>query len=117
VLGLVLSAVGLYGVVSYLVQQRRGELGLRLALGATAGGVRRLVVMQSLRLGGTGVVVGVAGALVSNRALEAMLFEVRAMDPVVLVGVAMLLLGTVTLASWGPARSASRIEPAEAMRG
>jgi ABC-type antimicrobial peptide transport system permease subunit len=113
----VLRAVGLYGVVSYVVQQRRGELGLRLALGATARGVRRLVVMQSLRLGVAGVVIGLVGAMVTNRALEAMLFEVRAMDPVVLVGVALLLLGTVALASWGPARRAARIEPAEAMRG
>jgi len=117
VLGLVLSAVGLYGVVSYVVQQRRGELGLRLALGATAHGVRRLVVMQSLRLGAAGVVIGLVGAMGTNRALEAMLFEVRAMDPVVLVAVAMLLLGTVALASFGPARRAARIEPAEAMRG
>jgi putative ABC transport system permease protein len=116
-LGLVLSAVGLYGVVSYVVQQRRGELGLRLALGATAQGVRRLVVMQSLRLGVAGVVIGLVGAVGTNRALEAMLFEVRAMDPVVLVAVAMLLLGTVALASFGPAQRAARIEPAEAMRG
>ena len=103
VLGLVLSAVGLYGVVSYLVQQRRSELGLRLALGDTAAGVRRLVVLQSLRLGVIGVVIGLVGAMASNRALEAMLFEVRAMDPAVLVGVALLLLGTVTFASLGPA--------------
>jgi hypothetical protein len=116
-LGLVLSAVGLYGVVSYLVQQRRSELGLRLALGDTAGGVRRLVVMQSLRLGLAGVGLGLVGAVVSNKALEAMLFEVRAMDPVVLVAVALLLLGTVALASLGPAGRAARIEPAEAMRG
>ncbi|MBP7551041.1 MAG: FtsX-like permease family protein [Gemmatimonadaceae bacterium] len=117
VLGLVLSAVGLYGVVSYLVQQRRSELGLRLALGDTAAGVRRLVVLQSLRLGVVGVVIGLVGAMASNRALEAMLFEVRAMDPVVLVGVALLLLGTVTFASLGPAGRAARIEPGEAMRG
>jgi ABC-type lipoprotein release transport system permease subunit len=99
------------------VQQRRSELGLRLALGDTAGGVRRLVVMQSLRLGVAGVGLGLLGAVVSNKALEAMLFEVRAMDPVVLVAVALLLLGTVALASLGPAGRAARIEPAEAMRG
>ena len=116
-LGLVLSAVGLYGVVSYVVQQRRGELGLRLALGDTARGVQQLVVMQSLRLGLAGVVLGLAGATATNRALEAMLFDVRAMDPAVLVGVALLLLSTVSLASWGPARRAARIEPVEAMRG
>ena len=115
--GLVLSAVGLYGVVSYLVQQRRSELGLRLALGDTTAGVRRLVVLQSLRLGVVGVVIGLVGAMASNRALEAMLFEVRAMDPLVLVGVALLLLGTVTFASLGPAGRAARIEPGEAMRG
>lgn len=116
VLGLVLSAVGLYGVVSYLVQQRRGELGVRLALGATSRGVLRLVLGQSLVLGLVGVLLGLGGALVTNRALQAMLFDVRAGDPVVLVGVALLLLATVTLASWAPARRASRIEPVEAMR-
>jgi ABC-type lipoprotein release transport system permease subunit len=73
--------------------------------------------MQSLRLGLAGVGLGLVGAVVSNKALEAMLFEVRAMDPVVLVAVALLLLGTVALASLGPAGRAARIEPAEAMRG
>ncbi len=116
-LGLILSAVGLYGVVSYVVQQRRGELGLRLALGATSRGVLGLVVGQSMRLGALGVVLGLAGAAASNRALEAMLFGVRAMDPTVMVGVALVLLGTVALASLWPARRAARIEPVEAMRG
>jgi len=116
-LGLVLSAVGLYGVVSYLVQQRRGELGVRLALGATSRGVLRLVIGQSLRLGLVGVSLGLLGAFATNRALQALLFEVRAGDPVVLLGVAVLLVATVTLASWAPARRASRIEPVEAMRG
>ncbi len=117
VLGLVLSAVGLYGVVSYIVQQRRGELGLRLALGDTPAGVRRLVLGQSMTLGAIGVVLGLAGSVAANRALEAMLYRVRAVDPVVLVGVSVLLLATVTFAGWGPARRATRIEPVEAMRG
>jgi len=102
--------------VSYVVQQRRGELGLRLALGATPQRVRRMVLGQSLALGGAGVAMGLAGAVAANRMLEALLYQVRALDPAVLVGVAVLLLGTMTLASWGPARRATRIEPGEAMR-
>ena len=77
----------------------------------------RLVIGQSLRLGLLGVALGLLGAFATNRALQALLFEVRAGDPVVLLGVAVLLLATVTLASWAPARRASRIEPVEAMRG
>ncbi len=116
-LGLLLSAVGLYGVVSYVVLQRRGEIGLRLALGATPQDVLGLVIGQSVRLGALGVVLGVAGALVTNRALEAMLFGVRAMDPVVLAGVAGVLMATVLAASWAPAVRAARVAPTEAMRG
>lgn len=117
VLGLVLSAVGLYGVVSYVVQLRRSEIGIRLALGSSIGAVLRLVVLDSARLAVLGVAIGIAGAFAVNRTLQAMLYQVRAADPVVLVAVALLLLGIVGLASWGPARRAARIEPVEAMRG
>lgn len=115
-MGLVLSAVGLYGVVSYVVTQRRAEIGIRMALGADSSSVLRLVVLQSLRLAAVGIVIGVVGALAASRALQAMLFEVRATDPTVLAGVAMLLFAIVTLASWGPARRAARIDPSEAMQ-
>lgn len=115
-MGLVLSAVGLYGVVSYVVTQRRAEIGIRMALGADSSSVLRLVVLQSLRLAAVGIVIGVVGALAASRALQAMLFEVRATDPTVLAGVAMFLFAIVTLASWGPARRAARIDPSEAMQ-
>lgn len=115
-MGLVLSAVGLYGVVSYVVAQRRTEIGIRMALGASARAVSRMVVMQSVRLAALGVAIGLAGALATGGALQAMLFEVSANDPVVLAAVALLLMTIVTLASWAPARRAAGIEPVEAMR-
>ena len=116
-MGLLLSAVGLYGVVSYVVAQRRSEIGIRMALGATSHSVSRMVVLQSVRLAALGVVIGLAGALAAGRALQAMLFEVSATDPLVLASVAVLLMAIVTLASWIPAKRAARIEPTEAMRG
>ncbi len=115
-MGLVLSAVGLYGVVSYVVAQRRAEIGIRMALGASARAVSGMVVMQSVRLAVLGVAIGLAGALAAGGALQAMLFEVSANDPVVLSAVAILLMTIVTLASWAPARRAAGIEPVEAMR-
>jgi ABC-type antimicrobial peptide transport system permease subunit len=117
VLALLLSAVGIYGVISYVVAQRRGEIGIRMALGARTGQVRGLVVMQSLSLAAVGVAIGLAGAIVTTRVLGALLFGVSPTDPLVLVGATMLLVVLAALASYAPARRASRVDPVEALRG
>ncbi len=114
---LALSAVGTYGIVSYLVTQRRVEIGIRMALGATVPSVVRMVVLQSLRLGLVGVALGAAASLAGTRAMRSLLFEVQATDPQVLSAVAALLIAVVLTASFVPARRAARIQPVEAMRG
>ena len=116
-LALMLSAVGIYGVISYVVAQRRGEIGIRMALGARTGQVRRLVVRQSLALAAVGVAIGLAGALVTTRVLSALLFGVSPTDPLVLAGATMLLVILAALASYFPAQRASRVDPVEALRG
>jgi predicted permease len=116
-LALILGAVGLYGVLSYIVAQRTREIGVRMALGAEAGVVRRMVVAQGARVVAVGVVVGVAVALASTRALGSLLFGVKAVDGPTFVGmsVSMVLIGL--LASYVPARRASRVDPIESLRG
>jgi predicted permease len=113
---LVLSAVGIYGVISYLVSQRRTEIGIRMALGASVVQVVRLVVLQSARLATLGVVLGLAGALAGARLMASLLYEVQTTDAVVLLSGTLLLLTAVLLASWVPAARAARIDPGEAMR-
>ena len=115
-MALLLSAVGLYGVISYVVAQRRGEIGIRMALGARAAQVRGMVVRQSLTLACVGAALGLAGALGATRLLGALLFGVSPTDPAVL-SAATLLLGVITVvASYAPARRASRVDPAESLR-
>ncbi len=116
-IALLLSAVGIYGVVSYLVTQRRAEIGIRMALGATVPRVVRMVVVQSVRLAVVGVVIGLAASLAGARVLQSMLFDVSPTDPVVLGSVIVLLVAVVVTASFAPARRAARIDPVEAMRG
>jgi len=115
-MALMLSAIGLYGVVSYVVGERRGEIGIRVALGAQRGEVGRMIVMQSVRLALIGVVVGVAGALATTRLMQSLLFEVQPTDPVTLVVVAMGLVLLAAAASWVPARRAMSVDPVEALR-
>jgi hypothetical protein len=115
-IALALSAVGIYGVISYIVGQRRGEIGIRIALGAQRSQVARLVVRQSLALATVGAVVGVGVSLVSTRLLRSLLFEVSPTDPLVLVGAGVVLVGVAAVASWGPVRKAAGIDPVEAMR-
>jgi putative ABC transport system permease protein len=116
-LALVLGAVGLYGVLSYVVAQRTREIGVRMALGAEAGQVRRMVVAQGARIVALGVVIGVGVALASTRALEGLLYDVRAVDAPVFVAMSVSMLLVGLLASWVPARRASRIDPMESLRG
>jgi predicted permease len=114
--GLLLSAIGLFGLVSYGVTQRTREMGLRVALGASTGRVWRLVMAQPGILAITGCVMGAAAAAVLTRYVEALLFGVRPADFGVLMLSAMLLLSVALLAAWLPAQRATRIDPATALR-
>lgn len=115
-IAIVLSAVGIYGVISYIVTERRGEIGVRMALGARVGQVTRLVLQQSLGLAVLGVVIGAVAAVATTRLLRALLFGVGPTDPLTMVAVPLLLLAVTVLASYAPARRAARIDPAEVMR-
>ena len=113
---LLLSAVGIYGVISYIVTQRRFEIGVRIALGARVGEVARMVLMQSVRLAIAGIALGLGGAWAVTSLLQSLLFGVGAMDPLVLGIVSPALLAVATAASFAPARRAARIDPIEALR-
>ena len=115
-MALVLSAVGLYGVISYIVGERRGEIGVRMALGARAGDVGGMVMLQSVRLAATGVVIGLVGAIAATRVLRSLLFEVSPTDPLTLAAVALFLVLLAALASYAPARRAARVDPIEVLR-
>jgi ABC-type antimicrobial peptide transport system permease subunit len=115
-IALVLSAVGIYGVISYVVGQRRAEIGIRMALGAQTAQVSRMIVGQSLGLATAGVVVGVLAALAATRVLRSLLFDVSPTDPWVLAGTALVLLLMTVVASFGPTRRAAKVDPVEAMR-
>ena len=115
-LGLLLSAIGLYGVLSYMVSQRTQELGVRVALGAARRDLLTLVVGQGLRVTAVGVVVGAAGALLAGKALAALLYGVSAHDPMVLGVVAGLVLLVALVASYFPALRATRVDPMVALR-
>jgi ABC-type antimicrobial peptide transport system permease subunit len=113
---LLLSAVGIYGVISYLVTQRRTEIGVRVALGARAPQVATLVLGQTMRLILAGVAIGLVGAFAGMRMLKSLLFDVSPTHPVVLASTAAALIFIAAAASLVPARRASRIDPVEAMR-
>ncbi len=115
-MALLLSAVGIYGVIAYLVGQRRTEIGIRIALGAPAAKVGRDVVLGALKLAVAGVAIGLVGAVATMRVLQSLLYDVSPTDPLTLGGVAVLLLMLAALASWVPARRAARIPPMEALR-
>ena len=115
-MGLSLGALGIYGVLAYAVSQRRREIGVRIALGATPGSVFGLIVRQGMTLAIAGVVGGVAGAFLLTRAMTAVLYETRATDPATFAAVVVVLLVTAFLASWLPARRALRIDPVQALR-
>lgn len=113
---LVLSAVGIYGVISYVVTQRQFEIGVRIALGARVTEVARLVMMQSVRLAVVGIVLGLLGTYAMTSVIRSLLFNVSPMDPLVLGLVAFTLLAIAGLASFAPARRAARIDPVDALR-
>ena len=116
-LGLVLGAVGVYGVVSYAVGQRTREIGLRMALGAEWRTIVRLVIADGMRWAAAGVVLGLAAALLLSRAMQGLVYGVAVTDPATYAALALLLVGVVLLASWLPARRAARVDPAVVLRG
>ena len=113
---LLLGAIGIYGVVSYIAAQRTGEIGLRLALGAEPSGVATMILRQSVGVTMIGVGLGLAGALAGGRLIETLLYNVSPRDPVVLGLVTLLLTGIALVACWLPARRAARLSPLEALR-
>jgi predicted permease len=116
IVSLLLAAVGLYGVLSYLVGQRQGEIGIRIALGAQRQQVLRTTLLDGLRPALFGLVVGLAASAAAVRLLRSMLYETQPLDPVVFAGVAAILLLVATLACTAPAWRASRLDPMQALR-
>jgi predicted permease len=116
-LALILGAVGLYGVLSFIVAERTREIGVRMALGAQAAQVRGMVVAQGARVVGAGIVVGLVVALASTRALGGMLFGVEALDSATFIGMSVSMVVIGLLASYLPARRASSVDPIESLRG
>ncbi len=116
ILGLVLAIVGVYGVVSYSVNQRQRELGVRMALGATAADVQVLILRQGLAVVTVGVVAGLLLALGASRGVQKLLFVTSPRDAMTFVLVPSILILAAILACWLPARRATRIDPARALR-
>ncbi len=115
-LALALAAVGIYGVMSYLVMQRTREIGIRIALGARSADVLALVVRRAALLALAGIALGLAGALLSTRVLATLLYEVKPADPATYVTIAVVLAAVALAATWLPARRASAVDPSSALR-
>jgi putative ABC transport system permease protein len=113
---LILSGVGIYGVISYTVAQRTHELGVRMALGAQTAGVLKLVIGHGIKLALAGALLGLGGALALTRLVKTLLFGVSATDPLTFAAVATLLMLVAMLACWIPARRATRVDPLVALR-
>jgi len=115
-LALLLATVGLYGLLAYTTLKRVREIGIRLALGARPGQIRVLILSHGMHLLLIGSIIGLVAAFALSRALQSVLFEVNGIDPRIYVGVGLLLFGATLLASWIPARRASRVDPIIALR-
>ena len=116
IVALLLGMVGIYGVVSYVVSRRTREIGIRMALGAQAGTVRRMVVRQGLVLAALGVVIGVVGALILSTLMASLLFGVAPTDPATYATVTAALFAVAWIACWVPAARAARVKPSLAVR-
>jgi putative ABC transport system permease protein len=111
-----LAAIGLFGIMTTMVRQRTRELGIRMALGATSHDVRHMVLRRGIAIAAAGLAAGLGGALLANRLLAAMLYQVSPTDPATIAAVAAVLLNVAALASLIPARSATRVDPVLALR-
>jgi ABC-type antimicrobial peptide transport system permease subunit len=114
--GLMLGIIGIYGVMSYVVSQRTGEIGVRLALGAEPRGVATSIVRQGAAIAALGVGVGLWMAMMGGRAIASLLYGISPRDPAVLLGATALLICASVLACWLPARRAARLSPVDALR-
>jgi predicted permease len=113
---LLLTAIGIYGVMAYSVSQRTSEIGIRIALGAGKSSIFRLIVGQAMTLVGISLVIGVAGAFAATRLLNTLLFGVGASDPITFAGIVLLVSAVAFVAAWLPARRATRVDPIIALR-
>ena len=113
---LLMAAIGIYGLMAYSVQQRTQEMGIRMALGAQASHIRKLVIRQGMVLALIGVAIGLAGAFGLTRFLASFLFDVKAWDPLAFVVTPLLLTAVALLAVWVPAERAVRVDPMNALR-
>jgi predicted permease len=116
IIGLTLGALGIFGVLAYAVTQRRQEIGVRVALGATPRTVLSLIVKHGMLLAGVGLTIGLVGAFILTRSMQTVLYDIRPSDPLTFAEVVVVLLGAALLASWLPARRALRIDPVTALR-
>ena len=116
ILGMFLAAVGLYATVAYLVNRRTHEIGIRMALGARRAEVLRLVMAQGLRLSAAGAGIGLVGAMAASRLASRFLYGVRPTDPLTYVASMLVAVGVALLASYLPARRATKVDPLVALR-
>ena len=115
-LATLLAAVGLYGVMNYAVARRRKEIGVRMALGASAMQVQRMVLSEIGLMAAAGIAIGFGAALYLGKLVKSSLFGMSPMDPVALAGAVLVLSVVIVIAGWVPARRASRVEPLRALR-